>query len=110
MQALLDKIAVTMTPDITTEYNAGRYVDLEIELADGSDRARTLRTAARLLGRGADFGGRAPCEGAGLPDRLAVRPRQSMSASRSAAASSILDADGVRRLLSLACGEAPTRC
>jgi 2-methylcitrate dehydratase PrpD len=36
MQALLGKIAVTMTPDITTEYNAGRYVDLEIELKDGS--------------------------------------------------------------------------
>ena len=36
MQTLLGKIAVTMTPDITTEYNAGRYVDLEIELADGS--------------------------------------------------------------------------
>jgi aconitate decarboxylase len=36
MQALLGKIAVTMTPDITSEYNAGRYVDLEIELADGT--------------------------------------------------------------------------
>ena len=36
MQALLGKIAVTMTPDITTEYNAGRYVDLEIELTDGT--------------------------------------------------------------------------
>jgi aconitate decarboxylase len=36
VQALLGKIAVTMTPDITTEYNAGRYVDLEIELADGT--------------------------------------------------------------------------
>jgi 2-methylcitrate dehydratase PrpD len=36
MQTLLSKIAVTMTPDITTEYNAGRYVDLEIELADGT--------------------------------------------------------------------------
>jgi aconitate decarboxylase len=36
MQTLLNKIAVTMTPDITTEYNAGRYVDLEIELADGT--------------------------------------------------------------------------
>ncbi len=36
MQALLRKIAVTMSPDITTEYNAGRYVDLEIELADGT--------------------------------------------------------------------------
>src|SRR6185295_8612480 len=35
MQTLLGKIAVTMTPDITTEYNAGRYVDLEIDLADG---------------------------------------------------------------------------
>jgi aconitate decarboxylase len=35
MQTLLSKIAITMTPDITTEYNAGRYVDLEIELADG---------------------------------------------------------------------------
>ena len=36
MQALLGKIAVTMTPDITTEYNAGRYVDLEIALGDGT--------------------------------------------------------------------------
>src|SRR5437868_9541471 len=36
MQTLLRKIAVTMSPDITTEYNAGRYVDLEIELADGT--------------------------------------------------------------------------
>ena len=36
MQALLGKIAVTMTPDITTEYNAGRYVDLTIALADGT--------------------------------------------------------------------------
>src|SRR3984893_12703636 len=36
MQTLLSKIAVTMTPDITTEYNAGRYVDLEIELAGGT--------------------------------------------------------------------------
>jgi 2-methylcitrate dehydratase PrpD len=36
MQALLGKIAVTMTPDITTQYNAGRYVDLDIELADGT--------------------------------------------------------------------------
>jgi hypothetical protein len=32
----LGKIAVTMSADITTEYNAGRYVDLEIELADGT--------------------------------------------------------------------------
>src|SRR6478609_331959 len=36
MQALLPKIAVTMTPAITTEYNAGRYVELDIELADGA--------------------------------------------------------------------------
>jgi aconitate decarboxylase len=40
MQALLPKIAVTMSPDITTLYNAGRYVELEIEMADG----RTLRS------------------------------------------------------------------
>src|SRR4029077_19968808 len=32
MQTLLSKIAVTMSTDITTEYNAGRYIDLEIEL------------------------------------------------------------------------------
>src|SRR5205823_15121325 len=36
MQLLLNRIALTMTPEITTEYNAGRYVDVEIELADGS--------------------------------------------------------------------------
>ena len=36
MQALLNKITLTMTPDITTEYNAGRYVDLDIELDDGT--------------------------------------------------------------------------
>ena len=36
MQGLLRKINLTMSPDITTEYNAGRYVDLEIELAYGT--------------------------------------------------------------------------
>src|ERR1700720_2703950 len=36
MQTLLSKIAVTMSPDITTENTAARYVDLEIELADGT--------------------------------------------------------------------------
>jgi aconitate decarboxylase len=36
MQRFLGKIAVTMSPEITTEYNAGRYVELEIELADGT--------------------------------------------------------------------------
>src|SRR5262249_22326137 len=35
-QARLGKIAVTMTPDITTEYNAGGYVELEVDLADGT--------------------------------------------------------------------------
>jgi aconitate decarboxylase len=36
MQALLPRIAVTLSPDITTLYNAGRYAELEVELADGS--------------------------------------------------------------------------
>ncbi len=35
MQALLTKITVTMSKDITTLYNAGRYAELAIDLADG---------------------------------------------------------------------------
>jgi 2-methylcitrate dehydratase PrpD len=35
MQALLPKIALTMSPTMTTLYNAGRYVELEAELSDG---------------------------------------------------------------------------
>jgi aconitate decarboxylase len=35
MQALLPKIALTMSPTITTLYNAGRYVELTVTLDDG---------------------------------------------------------------------------
>ena len=63
MQALLNKITVTMTPAITTEYNAGRYVDLEIELSDHTVVRERCEAAARLLGCGAYFESRTPREG-----------------------------------------------
>ncbi len=104
MQTLLGKIAVTMTPDITTEYNAGRYVSLEIELADGSVvRERCERP------RGS-WGAEPISEAEHL-----VKVRDCLAGSLAPSAIEecielggrfeILDADGVRRLLSLACGE-----
>ena len=104
MQTLLGKIAVTMTPDITTEYNAGRYVFLEIELADGSVvRERCERP------RGS-WGAEPISEAEHL-----VKVRDCLAGSLAPSAIEecielggrfeILDADGVRRLLSLACGE-----
>ena len=36
MQALLPKIAVSLSRDIPSIYTAGRYLDLEITLADGA--------------------------------------------------------------------------
>jgi aconitate decarboxylase len=104
MQTLLGKIAVTMTPNITTEYNAGRYVSLEIELADGSVvRERCERP------RGS-WGAEPISEAEHL-----VKVRDCLAGSLAPSAIEecielggrfeILDADGVRRLLSLACGE-----
>ena len=40
MQALLGKIEVTLSRDIPSLYTAGRYLDLEIELANGDNRPR----------------------------------------------------------------------
>jgi aconitate decarboxylase len=104
MQALLGKIAVTMTPDITTEYNAGRYVDLEIELADesvvrercerprGSWGAEPISDAEHLVKvRDCLTGSLAP---AAIEECVALGSRFEH-----------LDADGVRRLLSLACAD-----
>ncbi len=109
MQGLLSKIAVTMTPDITTEYNAGRYVDLEIELADGTMiRARCERP------RGS-WGAEAISEAEHI-----VKVRDCLAGSLAPAAIDAcmelgsrfehLDGNGVRRMLALACGEGAARC
>ena len=67
MQELLGKIVVTMTPDITTEYNAGRYVDL-IELAM---RLVRERWNARAVSGAAPIPTPSIRESARLPRRLA---------------------------------------
>jgi aconitate decarboxylase len=109
MQALLDKIAVTMTPVITTEYNAGRYVDLEIALADGtivrqrcerprgSWGAEPISDAEHVLKvRDCLAGSLAP---AAIDECLALGSRFEA-----------LDGAGVRAMLALACGEARAPC
>jgi aconitate decarboxylase len=103
MQALLGKIAVTMTPDITTEYNAGRYVDVEIELADG-----TLLRERCERPRGS-WGAEPISE-----TEHGVKVRDCLTSSLTAAAIEELvglgrrfdqlDGEGVRRLLALAGG------
>jgi aconitate decarboxylase len=109
MQALLDRIAVTMTPDITSEYNAGRYVDLEIELADGTIvRGRCERP------RGS-WGAEPISEAEHI-----VKVRDCLAGSLVPAAIDEcvelgsrfdeLEADGVRRMLALACGEGARCC
>src|SRR5262249_455867 len=109
MQALLPKITVTMTPEITTQYNAGRYVDLVIELADGTIvRERCERP------RGS-WGAEPITEAEHL---IKVRDCLAGSLPQQAIGEGIelgkgfehLDASGVRRLLSLACAEASARC
>jgi aconitate decarboxylase len=109
MQALLSKIAVTMTPDITSEYNAGRYVDLEIELADGTIvRERCERP------RGS-WGAEPISEAEHI---VKVRDCLAGSLAPSAIDACIelgsrferLDQNGVRRMLALACGEARAQC
>jgi 2-methylcitrate dehydratase PrpD len=103
MQALLNKITVTMTPDITTEYNAGRYVDLDIELADGTclrercERPRGSWGAEPISESEHLVKVRSCLEGFLSPpeiDELIVL----------AGRFEHLEADGVRRLLSLARG------
>jgi aconitate decarboxylase len=109
MQSLLNKITVTMTPDITTEYNAGRYVDLEVELTDGTNvRERCERPRGSW--------GAEPISNA----EHMVKVRDCFAGSL--APSSIdefvelgsrfeqLDGDHVRRMLALACGEKGARC
>lgn len=104
MQALLGKIAVTMTPDITTEYNAGRYVDLQIELADGTIvRERCERPRGSW--------GAEPISDA----EHVVKVRDCLAGSLAPSAIDEflelgsrfeqLDGTGVRTMLALACGE-----
>jgi aconitate decarboxylase len=104
MQALLSKIGITMTPDITTEYNAGRYVDLEIELADGKIiRERCERPRGSW--------GAEPISA--VEHIVKVRDCLDGSLTSSAVDEFIelgsrfdqLDANGVRRMLALACQE-----
>jgi aconitate decarboxylase len=109
MQTLLSKIAVTMTPDITTEYNAGRYVDLEIELADGTIvRERCERP------RGS-WGAEPISEAEHITK---VRDCLAGSLTPSAIDECVelgsrfeqLDGNGVGRMLALACGDGGARC
>jgi aconitate decarboxylase len=109
MQTLLSKIAVTMTPDITTEYNAGRHVDLEIELADGEivrERCEQPRGSwgAEPISEAEHFVKARDClAGSLMPSAidecldLGSRFEQ-------------LDGNGVGRMLALACGEGGARC
>jgi aconitate decarboxylase len=109
MQSLLDKVTVTMTPDITTEYNAGRYVDLEIELADGS---KVHERCERPRGSW----GAEPISNA----EHMVKVRDCLAGSLAPAAIDEfvqlgtrfeqLDEMGVRRMLALACGEGRAQC
>jgi aconitate decarboxylase len=109
MQTLLGKINVTMTPDITTEYNAGRYVDLEIDLSNGTVvRERCERPRGSW--------GAEPISEA----EHVVKARDCFAGSLSphaidecielATRFELLDSYGVRRLLALACADAGARC
>jgi aconitate decarboxylase len=109
MQEMLGKINVTMTPNITTEYNAGRYVDLEIEL---SDRTVVRERCERPRG---SWGAEPISEAEHVikvRDCLvgSLSPRSIDECVELASRFEILDANGVRRLLSLACAETGTRC
>jgi aconitate decarboxylase len=109
MQTLLGKISVTMTPEITTEYNAGRYVDLEVELADGtiirercerprgSWGAEPISEAEHLVKVGDCLAGSLTPSAIDEFVELGSRFEQ-------------LDGNGVRRMLALACGETGARC
>jgi 2-methylcitrate dehydratase PrpD len=109
MQTLLDKITVTMSPDITTEFNAGRHVDLEIRLADGN-------VVCERCERPRGSWGAPPIS----DDEHVAKVRDCLSGSLSPPAIDEcielssrfdrLEADGVRRLLSLARGEDGARC
>jgi 2-methylcitrate dehydratase PrpD len=109
MQALLSKIAVTMTPAITTEYNAGRYVDLEVELADGT-------TVRERCERPRGSWGAPPISEA--EHLIKVRDCLAGSLAPPAIEEFVelgnrferLDAAGVRRVLALACAEGDARC
>jgi aconitate decarboxylase len=109
MQAQLSKIALTMTPDITTECNAGRYVDLEIELADGT-------IIRERCGRPRGSWGAEPISEA--EHIVKVRDCLAGSLALSAIDECIelgsrfeqLDGNGVRRMLALACQEGRARC
>ena len=109
MQALLNKITVTMTPDITTEYDAGRYVDLEIELADGTIiRERCERP------RGS-WGAEPISEAehiAKVRDCLAgsLVPSAIEECMELGSRFEQLDGTGVRRMLALACREGRAQC
>jgi len=109
MHTLLGKINVTMTPDITTEYNAGRYVDLEIELSNGtvvrercerprgSWGAEPISEAEHVVKARDCFAGSLSPQAIDECIELATRFE-------------LLDGYGVRRLLSLACADAGARC
>jgi 2-methylcitrate dehydratase PrpD len=105
MQALLNKITVTMTPDITTEYNAGRYVALDIELTDGTlvrercERPRGSWGAEPISDAEHLVKVRACLEGSLAPPSI----EESIALGKNF---ENLEAGGVRRMLSLARGVA----
>jgi aconitate decarboxylase len=109
MQSLLGKITLDMSPDITTEFNAGRYVELEIELADNTVvRERCERPRGSW--------GAPPIS----DDEHVAKVRDCFTGSLAAPAIDEcialalrfdrLDADGVCRLLSLARGHDGAPC
>jgi aconitate decarboxylase len=109
MQALLGKIAVTMTPDITSEYNAGRYVDLEVELADGTiirERCERPRGSwgAEPISQAEHIVKVRDCL-AGSLARLAIDECMELGSRFEQ-----LDGNGVRRMLALAGREEAARC
>jgi hypothetical protein len=98
-----------MSTDITTEYNAGRYVDLEIELADGT-------TVRERCERPRGSWGAEPISQA----EHIVKVRDCLAGSLASAAIDEclelgsrfeqLDGNGVRRMLALACREGGAPC
>ena len=98
-----------MTPDITTEYNAGRHVDLEIELADGmivrercerprgSWGAEPISEAEHIVKARDCLAGYLTPSAIDECVELGSRFEQ-------------LDGNAVGRMLALACGEGGARC
>jgi 2-methylcitrate dehydratase PrpD len=109
MQSLLDKITVVMSPEITTEFNAGRFVEVDIDLDDGTvvhERCERPRGSwgAEPISDHEHVAKVRDCL-AGSLDPAAVDESLDL-----AMRFERLEAGGVRRLLELACGKESGRC